>query len=479
MGNEVGLYRGIVSAIADTMLETAGFLLVRAVGSPQAGDLELEVDGLHRWPLAGKFIVAGVTYTYTTATVSPTLNRLEGLTREYQGSTVSGLAQDLREGDVVTYWGRDLTDVDLIRQSFFLETAEGSDLDLLGRNYGVARLRGMTDTVYRNLLKVMLYLDATTMWAVEKVLDVLVGAGNYDLWDTPTDPDDHHIVFVDLYPNPSDVYKGKTFLCGAEPKATTGTYTADADFPPVAVYGVYQRLTDDPCADRRSATNYARRDFNGFTDPASPQWLQTTMVTFDPSDTGRSVIFSTGEIWRVVAVLGPYSAELGVPSVAANVSVGTPDALTAKSPIFRPWMEGHGIQVTTSLHAGNYQTATIDTVVNESTAQLSSMSGGGWVASETDLVFSVIPDFGTIPTINFSLFRATIAGSTITTETPIPGGDVWLDYATIPSAQVVYDHTVDGNDQYPFYLFDDTWFVDEILDLILAAGVHPEVNRLY
>lgn len=100
------------------------------------------------------------------------------------------------------------------------------------------------------------------------------------------------------------------------------------------------------------------------------------------------------------------------------------------------------------------------------------------MGSDAGLVFSLTPNFGvSFPAMR--LVRVTVAGVTVTVTSSTLPVNLWVDYTTIPSAQLCIDQTHDGNDQYPFYLWDDTWFVSSILDLILAAGCHPVVSRTY
>ena len=487
MGEKIGLLRGITSSISDTIAETSGHLIVRLTRPHSEGEIDLYVDGLHRWEAPGRIVVGGTIYTYDSLTVTPTTNIIHNIVewKAYPDTLIAGLLTDAKNYSPVTNFNLQFSDIEEIFAAFFVEYAEGTDLDTLGRNYGLFRPRGMPDSQYRSLLKVMIYLDATTFYAVEKVLDVLVGVGNYEAWDTPLSDEDHHKVFVDLYPEPNDIYRGKTFLCSGEFQTSTGNFTVDATNQPVAVYGVYERVTEDPAQDRFHGTNYLFVGFNGFTDTFNPTWLQTAAATFVPEDAGRSAILTVGaeeHVWNILSVLGPTAVELGIADNPGSISTGTPQKLNAATPVFRDWMVGQAVIVTTAADPANLQTATIDTFISEYAVTLTGMSGGGWNSADSSIEFLIVANYSpALASVAFRLLRFSLAGWTITTD-PAAGilpSELWLDYATIPSAQLVRDHTLSGEEQFPFYLFDDTWFVSDILDLILAAGCHPEVNRLY
>ena len=469
MGSRVGIWRGIASAFADTLYEVAGFFMVRSDRDQSEGSTDLYVEGDHRWPTTGgRIVVNGISYTYSTLTASPTVCILHGIL-DYETGLIAGLQEDVREDTVVTFYGQNQTDLDLIRQAFFVETAEGADLDTLARNYGLSRQRGMTDSTLRSLLLVLLYLDATTIYSIEKVMDVLVGSGNYDVWDTPLDPDDHHKVFVELDLPVSATYKGKTFLAGHEAQASAGA-DVTVTYTPLVVYGVW--ASSDPY---RTGTNHLMQTLTCSTNSASPDWLFGSPGTFQVSDEGRSVIIpATGEYWTILAFLSSSAVQLGRGSEGGSVIMGEPFTIYSDRLSFRSWMIGSELQVTQSDHAGNYQTGTISSVVSEREAVLTGIPG--WAMSETNLEFRIKPDFGTASPVLVDLPRYSLSSKTITCPAALPA-NVLVDYASIPSAQLPLDATQDGVDQYPFYLFDDTWFVSNILDVITAAGVEPVVTR--
>lgn len=485
MGNQTGLLRGIISAFADTILDVGGTLMCRSEKVHAVGEVNVHVDGLYRWPASGRFSALGRVYVYTSATVSPTSNVLHGVKEwfPYVVPSSTGLIDALAQSDIVYYFGKDFNDLDLVRAGFLVDTAVGNDLDTLARNYGISRFAWMDEATFRKFLKVALYLDATTIYSVEKVLDAVVGAGSYELWDTPLSPVDHHKVFIELEALPNNIYRGKTFLCGGEEQTRTGTNTVKVGTATTtiqAVYGVYARTVSGFPGERQGNTNYLLTTYGGTLDALNPRNVFTAIPTFELVDVGRSIIIhQTGlpdEIWNVITYNSAQDIGLGRKELNATVSGGAPTILSATQPVFESWMVGCEIQVTSANSAINIQTGTIASVDTEYTVTLSGMSGAGWGVSDVGIVFIIWPSFSTNPSITFELIRYQISGNEIKTVATLPN-DLYVDYATIPSAQLVESPEFSGEAQYPFYLYDDLSNLTELLETILAAGVHPVVTR--
>ena len=472
-----GVWRGIVSAISDTLFEVSGHLMVRISAAHTAGDTTLAVEGTHRWPTVGRIIVDGVSHYYTgkTATtltglvhhdadhgVALTITLEDGTTRKIK--SVSGLAADLRDQTVVMLYTRDQSDMDLLRKSFFLETAEGVDLDTYARNYGLFRVRGMPDTMFRELLLVLVYLDATTMYSIEKVLDVLKGAGNYDLYEKD---DDIRRVFVDIPPSYSSVSKGKAYMAAQEVCATTTPLTVSLVGTPVEVYGIY-----DATDVTRTGANYL---LSPLTVWSNGNETVTSGLAFVTTDVGKPIFrVGTDEHWKILGVLDPSNAILGRDNQSGgSLNTGTPHLLEASTDYFRPWMAGHKVQIVSSSRPSNHQIADIVGVPTDRSVVLNNA-----VPFQTDInvEYRLIPYFPlTTPSFGVRLMRHTVAGSNITTVATMPAS-VSVDYTTVSSMQLVSDQNTDGNDREPFYLFDDTYIIKTVLDIITAAGVEAVVE---
>lgn len=475
MGRELeGIWRGIATSVADTLYETAGFLLVRTSGTHTAGATTLTVEGTHRWPSTGRVIIDGVSHWYTgksdtTLTgvkwVDPDNGTLTTITMPDATERIvrlsAGVAADLRDRTPIMLYSRDENTLDLLRQSFFVQTAQGADLDTYGRNFGLSRPRGLSDAVYRELLKVMVYLDATTIYSIEKVMDVLKGAGNYEVYEQlDTDP---HKVFVNLGATLSSDYRGKAYLVGGEAQTRLTTVTVGTTHPPTVVYGIY-----DATDTGRTGTNYTEETVS-VTVGSSPSYL---VGTWTADDAGKPLfVDGTEEHWSILSVLDPTTIQVGRPiQDGGTLSSSYPNRVQSVSDYFRSWMVGHKIQITQADNPSNYQIAEITSVDTAYTVTVNNSTP--WV-TEIGVSWRLVPVLS--GTFNVRTPQHSVVGSTITTPVTMPTS-VLVDYTTIPSAQTMFDLNTDGTDRYPFYLFDDTDVVRSVVDLITAAGVEAVVE---
>lgn len=453
MGVVTGLWQALVSALADTIQEVSGNLMGRLRGSYTSGGATITLGETHRWPDTGRIALNGVTGYYA----GKTSTTLTGVTDE-DGNV--GLDVDGREGDVCALISSH-TDMDYLRDSFFVGTAEGSDLDTLGRNYGLRRVRGMDDDEYRAFLMVAICIEGGTVYAMEKVLDAVIGVGAYTLYEDLEN--DKLTVYVILTGSPSADYQGKAYLVGLEAQARVTTLTVDVDETPTLVYGVW--ASTDP---GRLGTNYAE-DVIALTETPSDR-LVAAVNTFDALDTYRYVVRpSDGAIWKILSVLDARTVQVGTKTrTDGETSAGDPTTFTASERVFRDWMVGHTLVVLSGNSVGTYSI----TAVGENGESLTASSAS--FVTETDITWFVRPSF-TPGSSLYRLNRAKSTGNTITTPVAMPA-NVLVDYTTIPSAQAVEKASKDGSEQYAFYLFDETYLASAVLDMIRAAGVRVVVT---
>jgi hypothetical protein len=106
-----------------------------------------------------------------------------------------------------------------------IEYAEDDDLDVIGRNLAVNRLPFVKgDDQYRAVIKALAYNPRATVYGLELLMDALVGAGNYEIFEDLIQH--NNTVFIRILPSAGLETReaGKMFLGGAEfPKATTQT----------------------------------------------------------------------------------------------------------------------------------------------------------------------------------------------------------------------------------------------------------------
>jgi hypothetical protein len=183
---------------------------------------ELEVESVLNWPDAGSIALDGVLYQYTSKTLAPMV--LKGLSYFDGGRDIVGLQQNHSVGAVVTDVTRDYNALELTRNAMLVDYANGEDLNVVGRNYGVLRYPFLqSDDVFREIVKALAYNPRGTMFGLELALDALVGDGNYELYE---DLINHPCtVFVRLLGDASSVDRseGKAYLTGPEVVDPTST----------------------------------------------------------------------------------------------------------------------------------------------------------------------------------------------------------------------------------------------------------------
>lgn len=127
----------------------------------------------------GRVVLDGCLYWYT----GKTATTLTGITNEGvpggpdgQDTSFSGVKQQHKTRALVSDYSRAKNALDQYRRSFMVETAEGKDLDVVGSNLGVDRPPELEDDdVYRRLIMAVAYTPRGTIFAMEQVLDALLG----------------------------------------------------------------------------------------------------------------------------------------------------------------------------------------------------------------------------------------------------------------------------------------------------------------
>ncbi len=445
----VGMWEGLTSSIADELFEMAGHLVVRTTAPYVSGDTTITVESTDRFPSSGTIAFGGVVAAYAskTPTTFDTLTDPAG---------DPGVDADLTSGAVVLDRSRKLSQLDDLRASFIVPTAEDEELDILSRNYGLFRPRGLDDDSFIPLLQALIYGEAQTIYLCEQVLDALVGAGLYTIYeDLESFP---HTVFV-IFPisGSADVFEGKAILSGGEPQTRDTTTTVTVDNPVTVVYGVY--LNTDVS---RTGQNYAFLDITASTSAGSPTEL-ASVAAFLASDDGKAVILDDLETWTAT-FLSTSALDLDRgPFSDGRTDGGDNERFTSTQRRFAPWMVGHKLVITSGVNAGTYD---IDNYLNPGAIE----SAGAGFATDSSVTWRLIPDFANAAGRSAKISRATFAGAVVATPVTMPT-DVIVDYATVPSAQALDDFSFNGDDQYPFYLWDEGFFIQTVLDLITAAGV--------
>lgn len=458
IGTIQGVWEALISSMADEFAELAGYLLTRLKAPIEPGDVTLSVESTDRWPDSGSFIVEGHTGLYS----GKTATTLFGVT------AADGTVWDtrVRPNAPIMDTSRKFSTMDDLRASFITSEARGRELDILARNNGLERPRGLADDLFSRLLQVLIYLEAQTEYACEQVLDILYGPGNYELYEKVET--DIHKVFVRIpfLASAGDTFQGKTYLNGGE-VATAAANTVTVEFPVITPYGVYSAA--DPF---REGTNYANASVGCTTAPGLPTTLSSA-GSWLPSDAGKglSVVLDGVQQWWSIESVGSAN-DLTLfwrDTVAGQVdSGGAADIVRLDGEQFAPWVVGHDFVITSGPNTGTYS---IVEYITPSLVRISAVA----LVPDASFTWTLRPNFAA-STGTALVPRATAVGNVITLPQTPPSA-VLVDYTSVLSAQLVADAGINGEAQYPFYLWDETAIVQSVLDLITASGVIVVVEQ--
>lgn len=462
MGNstEVGPLQALNNGIADSLWEMAGYRQVRVAALGSIGDASITVESTWLFPSTGRIALGGQIYTYSGVTST-------AFTGLVNAQATTGLLGTARVGDVVTDASRTATQIDDLRASFFLAYAEGLELDIIGRNYGVSRPRGVNDTTYRALLQVLIFLEGQTEHAIEKLLDALVGSGNYSIYEDLIS--NMFKVFIEVQYTLFTQTRGQTYMQGTEPGTRLTSTTVEVDHDVSLVYGVW-----DETDTARTGTNYAEGSAAASTSSTNPTRITTGTGFWTSGDVGAGVTLVDGdveEVWTVASVVDANNVTATSPVRNNGATESTASTrFTVDRPFFADWMVGRSLTITAGLNAGTY---TIEVVESAFSALLS----GATFVTGVEQPYRLDPSFPTRSGLTVRALRATASGPVVTTPVSMPSATMLVDYSSIESAQVFEDELVPADaTANPFYLADEGAVVETLLRLVTASGVQPVVT---
>lgn len=165
-----------VNATGQTINEMQGIIFTRLVEplpaaqlgtSPPAEAFFAQVETVYGFPAVGVLAINGEIIPYTST--------------DYTDATIRGLVRDdaistpYPAGTPVALYTQDVSSQERARASLITGTAEGRFLDSIGSNYGVPRLYGVPDPVYRLLIRTLAYQAGRgTRTAIGQLLDALL-----------------------------------------------------------------------------------------------------------------------------------------------------------------------------------------------------------------------------------------------------------------------------------------------------------------
>lgn len=228
--------RGLVAAIVDAALGVVDEIAGRAVtrlSYPLAAN-EVDVLGVESvlgfgTPVDGtaraRFLIDGeIIEADTRSEVVPF--GFAVLTRGVDGTPIKAHAA----GAIVVDLSENTSAIDHLRRSFFVDTAIGADLDVIGRNHGLAKCPGLSEDQWRRIVKVLSYAPRQGIAAFELVLEAYYG--DTTSWSVSERPDtDPWTTFVSGAMPFDNSPVGKFYLNGGETALTDGLTQVTVTWP--------------------------------------------------------------------------------------------------------------------------------------------------------------------------------------------------------------------------------------------------------
>ena len=179
-----------------------------------------------------------------------------GLTRAVDGT--KAIAHPV--GALVIDLAQNTSAIDLTRRGFFVDFAIGEDLNVIGRNLGLRKCPGISDTTWRRIIRALGYLPKTTVDAFDTVLEALMGnTTSYEIWERLVS--DPYQIFVAIEVALATSVRGRFILTGGHPELTTGLNAVEVSFGGVPVQlrtvnGVYLDTIPTRRGRRDGVTNF-------------------------------------------------------------------------------------------------------------------------------------------------------------------------------------------------------------------------------
>lgn len=198
-------------------------------------DTSITVESTLAWPAAGDFFARGVRHRFTGRTATT----LTGITHYDGADWLPGVAMQLEPGTVVADYTRARSAIDLLRRSFFVETARDDELTTLAANLGRDRPPSLTDTErFRAWLRAVAFAPHGTRLALFQLLDALFGVGAWEAFEDFTGSEDFARIYVRLTAEDPTDPEGRWYLdtpARVLPASTTSIVLPGA---PIAVESV-------------------------------------------------------------------------------------------------------------------------------------------------------------------------------------------------------------------------------------------------
>lgn len=487
--------QAITSALGDVLTAFGGVWETRTTAAAQAGDAALTVESTVGMQPSGAVCVGGDTYTYAAIAGS----QLTGMAYTSGGVAYAGMVQSYPALTTVVDVSGNRSVLDAVKQTYFLGTATGDDLSVIGRNLGVPRLPQVQDDAqYHQLIKAIAYGPRGTMYCVSLALEALLGAGNFGVYQTPDKPGVVTVVMPYAQAGVADIATA-TFLDRRIAVTLAGTTFNQSNVPPGCnqVYNL------------RAATRPDHKDYTVVTNTnasVAPAGLTLPGITASAADAGATVILSGSTAQRpgggnnngtytLGAIVGTPAAGATLPLMQASGSgvLQANGTLIAASALFTyPNDLGKTLRITAGPAQGTYTVAKLlepttnrdlSTYATPLTTACAQAVLSPAPANAADAVpFVLDASLVAESNLTYQLGGRCLQGGTLPAPLTVPAAGSYVvsaDYAAggalHATGAVEVPFTADGTAPvpvgYPIYLSDPSQALAAYVSDLLAAGI--------
>jgi hypothetical protein len=174
------------------------------------------------------------------------------LTRGVDGTTIPDRHA---AGAVVIDHAQNSSAIDLVRRGLLVNTAIGTDVDVIGRNLGLHRCPGLTDGQYREVIRRIAYLAKQPLSAIHEALLAVYLASDFSVYERMVSRP--NTIFVRIRLPLATSLRGRFNLNSGEPHvAAGGLVTTDYPIGSNGVLGVFLDLPATRWGIRDGAFDY-------------------------------------------------------------------------------------------------------------------------------------------------------------------------------------------------------------------------------
>jgi len=154
-----------------------------------------------------------------------------------QGVRRGGILHDHPPLTEITEASKSYSALDHLRRALLVEYATEEELDRVARNLAVVRPVGMSDAVFREVIKVLAFLPKGTIFGLELLLDAIFPGGGWTIYEDLINENNTVYIMLPVM-EPGQDLEGRTFISSEESQAAASTTTVTVDHTPISVSSI-------------------------------------------------------------------------------------------------------------------------------------------------------------------------------------------------------------------------------------------------